>query len=321
MILAGDLGGTKSNLGLYDVRNGKLVRVADKRYSSREHAGLWEIVQDFVRVNSAKVDAASFGVAGPVVNNRVQATNFPWVVDGADMANHLKIQRVRLINDVEATGYGIGVLEPRDVETLYEGVPDSRATRVVLAAGTGLGESILFWDGKEHIAVATEAGHADFAPNTEQQAELWKFLKTRNEFVSAEIILSGGGFQRLHEFVDPAVRHPGFDDSAVDPAAEITRRGLSGECPVCVAALKLWIEVYGSEAGNLALRAVARGGIYVAGGIAVKILSKLKDGTFVAAVRHKEKLGDFLAKIPVHVVLNEECPLMGAAYVAWKMAS
>lgn len=317
MILAGDLGGTKSNLGLYDVRNGKLVRVADKRYASQEHAGLWEIVQDFVRVNSAKVDAASFGVAGPVVNDRVQATNFPWVVDGAEMASRLKIQRVRLINDVEATGYGIGVLEPRDVETLYEGVPDSKATRVVLAAGTGLGESILFWDGKQHIAVATEAGHADFAPNTEQQADLWKFLKTRNEFVSAEIILSGRGFQRLHEFVDPAVRHPGFDDSTVDPAAEITRRGLSGECPVCVAALKLWIEVYGSEAGNLALRAVARGGIYVAGGIAVKILPKLKDGTFVAAVRHKEKLGDFLAKIPVHVVLNEECPLMGAAYVAW----
>jgi glucokinase len=317
MILAGDLGGTKSNLGLYDVRNGKLVRVADKRYASQEHAGLWEIVQDFVRVNSAKVDAASFGVAGPVVNNRVQATNFPWVVDGAEMASHLKIQRVRLINDVEATGYGIGVLEAHDVETLYEGDPDSKATRVVLAAGTGLGESILFWDGKQHIAVATEAGHADFAPNTNQQADLWKFLKTRNEFVSAEIILSGRGFQRLHEFVGPAVRHPGFDDSTVDPAAEITRRGLSGECPVCVAALKLWIEVYGSEAGNLALRAVARGGIYVAGGIAVKILPKLKDGTFVAAVRHKEKLGDFLAKIPVHVVLNEECPLMGAAFVAW----
>jgi glucokinase len=317
MILAGDLGGTKSNLGLYDVRNGKLVHVAHKRYASQEHAGLWEIVQDFVHTNSATVDAASFGVAGPVVNNRVQATNFPWVVDGAAMASHLKLERVRLINDVEATGYGIGVLEPRDVETLYEGVPDSRATRVVLAAGTGLGESILFWDGKEHIAVATESGHADFAPNTEQQADLWKFLKTRNEFVSAEIILSGRGFQRLHEFLDPAVRHPGFDDSTVDPAPEITRRGLSGECPVCVATLKLWIEVYGSEAGNLALRAVARGGIYVAGGIAVKILPKLKDGTFVAAVRHKEKLGDFLAKIPVHVVLNEECPLMGAAYVAW----
>jgi len=316
MILAGDLGGTKCNLGLYDIQKGKLTRVAHKRYASADHAGLWEIVQDFVRTTGAKVDAASFGVAGPIVDNRVKATNFPWIVDGAEMAMHLKLRHVQLINDLEATGYGIGVLEPHDVATLYEGIPCSEATRAVIAAGTGLGESVLFWDGQKHIAVASEAGHADFAPSTLQQADLWKFLKVRNKFVSAEMLLSGRGFQRVHEFLDGSVRHPGFDDPEVDPAPEITRRGLAGECPVCVSTLKLWIGVYGSEAGNLALRAVARGGIYVAGGIAVKILPMLKDGTFVAAARHKEKLGDFLAKVPIHVVLNEECPLMGAAYFA-----
>jgi glucokinase len=204
------------------------------------------------------------------------------------------------------------------LETLHAGVPSPRSTQIVIAAGTGLGEGILFWDGHRHVPMATEAGHADFAPNTSQQADLWKFLNTRQECVSVETILSGGGFQRVHEFLNPDVRHPGFDDDSEDPAPEITRRGLSGECPVCAATLDLWVEIYGSEAGNLALRTMARGGIYIAGGIALKVLPKLKNGKFVAAVRHKEKLESFLVQIPVHVVLNEECPLLGAASVAWK---
>ena len=168
-------------------------------------------------------------------------------------------------------------------------------TRVVIAAGTGLGEAILFWDGKRHLPVATEGGHSDFAPQTDQQAELWKFLKKRFEFVSNEIILAGRGFQHLHEFLNPEVRHPGFDDSTIDPAPEITRQALDKSCPVCVATLDLWVEIYGSEAGNLAIRTLARGGIYVAGGIAVKILSKMKDGNFAAAASRKEKMGEVIA--------------------------
>ncbi len=267
---------------------------------------------------SGKVTAASFGIAGPVVNNRVHATNLPWIIEGAAMASFLGLNRVRLINDVEAAAYGIGVMEPQDLDTIYPGAPGAEGTRVVISAGTGLGEGILCWDGKQYIIMPTEAGHADFAPHTDRQADLWKYLKARNEFVSAETILGGSGFQRVHEFVDPSVRHPGFDDKSVDPAPGITERGLSGECPICVKTLDLWIDIYGSEAGNLAVRTVARGGIYVAGGIAVKILAKLKDGRFAAAVRHKEKMADFLATIPIRVVLNEECPLMGAAFVAWK---
>jgi len=318
MILAGDLGGTKSNLGLFELHQGKLVRMAHKRYASQQHSGLSEIAQDFLRENTAKVTAASFGIAGPVVDNSVRATNLPWMIDGTAVARSLGLDRVRLLNDLEATAYGIGVMEPKDLETLYAGVPAPQANRVVIAAGTGLGEGILHWDGKQHVPIATEGGHADYAPNTEQQADLWKFLKARSEFVSSENILSGGGFQRVHEFLNPAVRHPGFDDGSIDPAPEITRLGLSGECPICAATLDLWVEIYGGEAGNLALRAVARGGIYIAGGIAVKILSKLKNGRFAAAVKHKEKLGAFLAQIPIYVLLNEECPLMGAAFVAWK---
>ena len=319
MILAGDLGGTKTNLGLFDVQQGKLVRVALKRYTSHEYPGLQDIAKDFLSANGAKVTAASFGIAGPVVNNTVRATNLPWVVDGGAMARFLGLSRVRLLNDLEATAYGIRVMEPADLEVIYAGTPSPEATQVVIAAGTGLGEGILFWDGKQHVPIATESGHADFSPSTDQQADLWKFLKKRNDFVSAEIILSGRGFQNIHEFLSPYEKHPGFDPTT-DPAPEITRRALAGECATCVATLNLWIEIYGSEAGNFALRALARGGIYVAGGIAVKVLPKLKEGRFVAAVRHKEKLEDFLSRIPITVVLNENCPLMGAAFVAWKTA-
>ncbi len=318
MILAGDLGGTKSNLGLFEVDRGKLVRTVHKRYASREHSGLQEMVRDFLNGGSGQVTSASFGIAGPVVNNQVHATNLPWIIDGEAMAGFLHLGRVRLLNDLEATAYGIGVLEPSDLVTIYPGAPGADGTKVVISAGTGLGEGILYSSGNQRAIIPTEAGHSDFAPHTEQQADLWKYLKARNEFVSVEHILGGSGFQRVHEFLDASVRHPGFDDNSVDPAPGITERGLSGECPVCVATLNLWVEIYGSEAGNLAVRTVARGGIYVAGGIAVKILAKLKDGRFAAAVRSKDKMVDFLSTIPIRVVLNEECPLMGAAYVAWK---
>jgi glucokinase len=318
MILAGDIGGTKTNLGLFDVANGTLAKATDKRYPSREHAGLEEIVKDFLSVTGAKVSAASFGIAGPVVDNKVHAGNLPWVVDGATMAKLVGLPRVRLMNDLEAAAYGIAVMRPQDLEMLYAGVPEPRTHRAVIAAGTGLGEALLFWDGEKHVPMATEAGHADFAPHTEQHADLWKFVKSRGQFASAELILSGRGFKTVHEFLGPAVKHPGFDDPAVDQAPTITRLGLSGECPVCVKTLDLWVEIYGSEAGNLAVRSVARGGIYVAGGIAVKILPKMKDGRFVAAARDKEKMQDFLTKVPIHVVLDEECPLKGAAYAGWK---
>ncbi len=318
MILAGDLGGTKSNLGLFDVQRGELVCVARKRFASSEHSSLEEIMTLFLSGANAKITQASFGIAGPVVNNRVRGTNLPWVVDGASVAKHLGLGYVRLLNDLEASAYGIEVVEPRDIETIHAGVSTPQATQVIIAAGTGLGEGVLFWDGKRYLPMATESGHSDYSPNTAQHADLWKFIKQSEEFVSAEAILSGRGFSRVHEFLNPSVRHPGFDDRSVDPAPEITRRGLSGECPVCVATLDLWVEIYGSEAGNLALRNVARGGIYIAGGIAVKVLPKLKNGRFAAAVRHKEKLADFLSQIPIHIILNEDLPLIGAANVAWK---
>jgi len=318
MILAGDVGGTKTNMGLFEVQNNELAKITDKRYASHEYKGLEEIVADFVSTTGAEVTAAGFGVAGAVADYHVHTSNLPWNVDGATVARQLRLIRVRLLNDVEATAYGIGILGPGSFETLHAGNSAPQGTRVVIAAGTGLGEAILFWDGIEHIVTATEGGHADFAPHTVRQAELWKFIKARSEFVSTELVLSGRGFRTVHEFLSQAVRHPQFDDPKVDSAAEITRMALTKECPVCVDAVGLWIEIYGSEAGNLAVRSLARGGIYVAGGIATKILPLLKDGRFVSAAQHKEKMTASLAEIPIHVVLDEECPLKGAASAAWK---
>jgi glucokinase len=318
MILAGDIGGTKTNLGIFDEQQGALVKITDKRYASAEHKGLEEIVADFVSNTKANVTAASFGIAGPIVGDRVQTGNLPWIIDGTVLAKQLGLKRVRLLNDLEATAYGISVMKPSDLEVIYAGVSAPQSHRAVIAAGTGLGEAILFWDGTKHTPMATEGGHADFAPHTNQQADLWKYIKARHDFASAEMILSGRGFKTIHEFLAPSVRHPSFDDPAADPAREITRQGLAGTCHVCVDTLELWVEIYGSEAGNLAVRSVARGGIFVAGGIAVKILPKLQDGRFAAAVRDKEKMAYFLEQVSIQVVLDEECPLKGAAYTALK---
>ena len=316
MILAGDFGGTKSNLGVFEERNGKMACVTQAHLSSQKYVRFEDLVADFLSTENLKVDAACFGFPGPVVGNRVQTSNLPWIVDGDAIAKMLGVSCVRLLNDLEATCYGVLVLEPEELACIHEGIVDPRATKVVIAAGTGLGEGILFWDGAKHHPSATEGGHSDWAPHTEQQADFWRFLKARNPIVSCELILSGRGFPAVHEFLDPSVHHPEFDQPDSDPAPVITKNALEGTCAVCVRTLDLWVDIYGSEAGNLAVRNVSRGGIYVAGGIAVKILPKLKDGRFAAAVADKEKLHKLLASIPINVVLNEKAPLIGAAYVA-----
>lgn len=319
MIVAGDLGGTKSNLGVFEVQQGKPRLLTKKRFLSHEFARAEDVIKAFVGEFDGKITAACFDVAGPVVENVVHATNLPWVVDGTSLARLLGVRHVPLLNDLEATGYGLEVLEPADFEVLHEGRA-ARANRALIAAGTGLGEAILFWDGKHHVPKATEGGHADFAPHTDVEIDLLGYLMKRYKTVDCETLISGRGFREIHDFLDPKAQHPSFSDANQDPAPEITRQGLAGSCPVCVRTLDLWVGIYGSEAGNLALRSLARGGIYVAGGIAVKILPKLRDGRFTAAVIEKGKFRDFLSQIPIRVVLNEDAPLLGAAYVASQVA-
>lgn len=321
MIIAGDVGGTKCNLALFSESDGILTPVYKQRFASKDFAQFDLIVREFSRqatphLTSDGVRAAGFGVAGPVINNRVRATNLPWTVDASTLASELNLKEVVLMNDLGATGHSIEHLAPSEYCVLNPGKPEYGGTRALLAAGTGLGQSILVWDGNRYRVVPSEGGHSDFAPHTEQQIELLRFMRRRYPQVSWELILSGRGFRTIHEFLAPDVKHQSFEDPGMDPAPEITRLGLSKACPVCVQTLDLWTEVYGSEAGNLALKVLALGGVYVAGGIAVKIIDKIRDGTFFAAFKDKWKFENLLNNIPLSVVLNESAPLLGAAYEA-----
>ena len=322
MILAGDVGGTKCNLALFAEKNGKLEFVYRQRFPSKSFAQFDRLVKEFSLqakpyLGNEKVRAAGFGVAGPVINNRIHATNLPWVVDAEHLAQELNVRPIVLMNDLGATGHSLQHLPPEDFCVLNEGVAVPDATRALLAAGTGLGESILFWDGSRYKVVPSEGGHSDFAPHTERQIELLRFMLRRYPQVSGEVILSGRGFRTIHEFIAPNVKHPIFDDPDADPAPFITKSALEKSCPVCVDTLDLWTAVYGGEAGNLALKVLALGGVYIAGGIAVKILSKMKDGTFFKAFRDKWHFTEILEKVPVSIVLNESAPLIGAAYEAY----
>lgn len=321
MILAGDVGGTKCNLALFAEKQGQLEIVYHQRFPSKGFAQFDLIVKEFSRqaaphLGNEKIHAAGFGVAGPVIGNRIHATNLPWVVDADTLARELDVKPIVLLNDLGATGHSLEHLPPRDFCVLNQGkaVPD--ASRALLAAGTGLGQSILFWDGTRYRVVPSEGGHSDFAPRTDQQIELLRFMRRRYPQVSWELILSGRGFHTIHEFLSPSVKHPIFEDPDADPAPFITKSGLDKSCPVCVETIDLWTAIYGSEAGNLALKVLALGGVYVAGGIAVKILPKMKDGTFFNAFKDKWHFTNVLANVPVSVVLNESAPLIGAAYEA-----
>jgi glucokinase len=316
MILAGDVGGTKFNLGAFENQQGKLHLIAKQRYSSHLYTRAEDAIADFVRQLKSKVTAACFDVAGPVVDNTVHATNLPWVMDGAGLAKFLGIPRVRLLNDLEATGYGLEVLEPNELEVLQAGVPTRAANRAVIAAGTGLGEAVLFWNGQHHVPYATEGGHTGFAVQNNLEVELAQAMLRKYGQLEYEMLLSGRGFREIHDFLDPSVRHPVFETAGADPAPEITKNAVDGICPICVRAVEIWIDIYGAEAGNLALHSLARGGVFVAGGIAVKILPLLKRGNFVRAFAEKPKLGELLARIPISVVLNEDAPMLGSAYVA-----
>jgi glucokinase len=328
VILAGDIGGTKCNLALYDRRTSGYQKIVDQRYESRQFATFDEIIEKFLiearelaqSPQGLAIEAAGFGVAGPVLDRRVKATNLPWIVDAEVLRKQLSTSHVVLLNDLEATGYSLALLKPAEISTLNRGTPSPKSPQALVAAGTGLGEAILFWDGERYVVGSSEGGHADFAPRTEREIELLRYLKKRNEFVSWELILSGRGFRTIHEFLDSSVRHPSFDGPEADAAPEITRLGLAGKCPVCVRTLDLWVALYGAEAGNLALKVLARGGIWVAAGIAVKIRAKMEDGTFFRAFCEKEKFAELMAQIPIYMVLNEEAPLIGAMSQAIRAA-
>jgi len=324
MILAGDVGGTKCNLGLFLQEGLTLRSVFQRRLATREYAGFEDLVEDFLKqaiaadanAKAPAIDAAGFGVAGVVAGGRHYSENLPWVVDVSALAHKLNLKNIRLLNDLTATALSLERLSLNDLVSLNSGSPARHATKAVIAAGTGLGEAILFWDGEKYQVAAAEGGQAEFAPRTEREIQLLSHLRVQLPHVSCEEIVSGRGFRRIHEFLNSAMRHASFESPEANTAGEITQLGLAQSCPVCVETLGFWTEIFGGVTGNFALQTMALGGIYIAGGIAVKILSKLKDGTFFKSFCGTSKLAPVLARIPISVVVNEDAPIWGAAYEA-----
>jgi glucokinase len=323
MLIAGDIGGTKSHLVAYDQSGKKLAVIARKRYATRDFSSFEKLVEEFARYASTlsrtkTIKGAGFGVPGTVVDGRLHAAHIPWVLDSASLAATLDLPRehVVLMNDLVATARGLKRLEPQDLVYLNRGVDHPQENVAVIAAGTGLGEAVLYWDGRGHRAAPSEGGAADFAPRSDREIAFLTFLKKRLSRVSCEELFSGRGFRPIHEFLAPDLRHDSFGKPAGESPQEITQNALAGTCQICVETLEFWTDAFGAESGNLALRVLAYGGVYLAGGIAVKILPLLKKSTFCQAFADKGPLSSLLANIPIAVVLNEDAPLLGAAHSA-----
>jgi len=321
MILAGDVGGTKVHLALYDFTNGNLQYTRDHRYPAKDYSGLEEIVKEFL--GGDEVTSACFGVPGPVRDGRLRLTNLPWTLDSRELAAGLDIEHVFLINDLEANGYGVAELSADQIYTLSEGDPSQIGNRALIAAGTGLGQGLLIWNGRTHVPYPSEGGHADYAPRNEDEIDLLRFLKEKyNGRVSFERVVAGMGLTSIYEFLRD-VR--GMEEpkslaekiaAAGDPNSVITEMALSAKSEICVKAMDMFVSAYGAEAGNLALKVLSVGGLYVGGGIAPRIIEKLKDGTFMKAFTDKGRLSQLLINMPVRIILEPRAAQLGAAAYA-----
>ena len=330
MILAGDIGGTKCTLALFAESGTDLRQACRFTFPTRSSESIVGILEQFIsqaREQGIEVQkhltCAGFGIAGTIVGDYVHSGNLPWEVDRSAIAGALQLERskVTLLNDLVASASSLTHLASSDLLQLNEGEREPLAPMAFIAAGTGLGEAILFWDGQRYKVSPSEAGLTDFAPRNDREFLLLQSMRHRMPRVCTEEIISGRGFRVIHQVIFPGVQHAFFDEPGVDPAVKITQNALAGSCDACIASVQMWIETYGSEAGNMALRVLPFGGVYVAGGIALKILPKLKDGSFVRAFSDKIQLSSQLAKIPIYIVLNEDAPVLGAAYEARERAT
>ncbi len=321
MILAGDIGGTHTRLAFFAVEGGRFEATVEETYPSREYPGLEEIVVEFIKAKQLPMTQAAFGIAGPVQNGRCQATNLPWVVDSRQLAARIGLERVILLNDLEANAYGIATLAPSSFALIQQGHPEAKGNAGVISAGTGLGEAGMYWDGREHRPFATEGGHASFAPSDELQDELLRYLRPQFGQVSWERVVSGPGLLSLYKFLRDTGRgsEPAWlaeEMKQKDPSAVISQAGLEGRSELCASALELFVKLYGAEAGNLALKLIATGGMYLGGGIAPKILPKLDSDEFRGAFAAKGRMQGLLETIPIRVILDDKAGLRGAARCA-----
>lgn len=323
MILAGDIGGTKTNLALYEYKDSVLSIQAQSQFPSREFSSLTEVLIAFDQISSMpSIDAACFGIAGPVIEGRCRTTNLPWDITTTDMQEYLGIHKVRLLNDLEATAYGMLYLPEDQFVHLNPKGRKIDGNRAVIAAGTGLGEAMLYYDGTVYHPIGSEGGHSDFAPLTPQQDVLLKWMRNRYPgHVSFERILSGVGIYTLYEFLAES----GFSSQptsmlnipeGVDRSAMVSECALKEHNTLCLEALRLFAEIYGAEAGNLALKTMSMGGVYIGGGIAPKILPILTNNHFMNGFLSKGRFNEMLQGMQVKVSLNTETALLGAAHFA-----
>lgn len=326
IVLAGDVGGTKSALALFEVNSsGALQLVRDGTLPSREFDSLELAIEQFLAAGERPaIDSVCLGVAGPVVDGRCVATNLPWIIDEKLLTLAIPCPRVKLLNDLEIAAHGVLGLPEDELRTLQAGVP-RRGNLVLVAAGTGLGEALIIRDGERRIVIASEGGHAEYAARGDLEEDLLRYLRKEFGRVSYERVLSGPGLFNIYRFL----RDSGWgkESSAVaermkttDPSAVVGQMGLAKSDPLCDKALDLFVSIYGAEAGNLALKVMAVGGVLVGGGIAPRIIERLAAGGFVAAFRDKGRLTPLMESLPIHVALNPRAPLLGAARVAADLA-
>jgi glucokinase len=319
MILAGDIGATNTRLGAFETEGNRLQCVVEKIYMSQDHGGLPEILTQFIRTEGIPVHSACFGVAGPVRSGRSKISNLPWIIDSRELAKQLKLDSVGLLNDLEAYAYGIDALDSKDFITLSEGSEDAEGNRAVISARTGLGMAGLYWDGFRHHPFACEGGHADFAPTNDLQIELLAYLQKKYGRISCERILSGPGIKNIYEFLRDShkVEEPSWlrdqVSAAHDVPALISKLAHEGKAPICDQTMSLFVSVLGSETGNCALRYMTTGGIFIGGTIASRNVARMKDPIFMQAFLDKGRMETLLKDVPVKIILNDDCGLIGAA--------
>ena len=319
MILAGEIGATRTRLAAFNTEGNRLSCVVEKDYASHDYPGLAEILPQFIRSEGFPVHSACFGVAGPVRHGRSKISNLPWTIDAGELAKQLKLPLVGLLNDLEAYAYGIDALESKDFITLSEGSEDAEGNRAVISAKTGLGVAGLFWDGFRHHPFPCEGGHADFAPRNELQMELLAYLLKKHGRVSGERILSGPGIKNIYDFFrdshkaeEPAWLHEQIT-AAADAPALISQLAHEGKAAICEQTMTLFVSVFGAETGNCALHYMTTGGIFIGGSIAAKNVDKMKDPVFMESFLDKGRMETLLKDMPVKIILNDDCGLIGAA--------
>lgn len=323
-VIAGDIGGTKTRLAVVEVTGTRVKVERELSYPSREFGSFEILLADFLG-DAAVPGCAAFGIAGPVQGRAVRTTNLPWYIDAAALQQRFGFEACDLLNDLEATACGLPALGVEDLLTLQQGSVDARGNAAVIAAGTGLGEAGLFWDGQRHRPYATEGGHASFCPRDDVEVELLHHLREIHGHVSWERVVSGMGLVDLHDFLRAYRRaaQPRWleeERRTGDAAAAISRAALDGRDDICIETLERFVQLYGAEAGNLALKTMSRGGVYVGGGIAPKILPLLQRGAFVESFLAKGRMRPLLESMPVRVILNERVALYGPALHAARTA-